>query len=1033
MVDGVSGARTQRQSAYRILVASTPAKLVADRGDVWDTGKVGGDASVAVRYGGPALQSLCDYWWKVKLWDRDGRETAWSAPARFLTGKLRPDDWKGRWIGASARAANGPAGVLGFAVEAGSEDSVQWVQVDLGGRRRIDRVVLHPMRHNDPAAGGWVDGYGFPIRFRLEASDDPDFKAPHRIVDQTGGDFPNPGWKPVSFGADGLEARYVRLTVTRLWRRAPNLPFVYTLGELQVFSGQQNAALHAPVTASSAVEGYGWSKQQLTDGLALSPDAESPPAERLRYPHGAFYLRKELMVPKPVRRAVVAFSGLGWSELAIDGKRVDDALMAPGLTQYDRRTPYRVLDVSDWFKTPGRKTLQVTLFDGWYALSRDPWVHQFERRPYVDQPKLILDLHLEYMDGASAVISSDETWNWSQGPVTRSWICEADSDLRLKPGDGGWKPVKVVSGPAGRLVADRDRPTRVVEVLKPVSLENRAGEWVYSFDRQFQGFVRFHTHGPAGTKVRLVTTGIRGRAGITPRTFTAILAGLGVEEFAPRETYTAISKVFVSGTADPPALQDLEGCQVSGVAEDSGGFQCSDDLSNWIHESVKRTQANYVTFLPNDPTREFKGWTQDIQSMFWSAQYLFQSQAMYERWERDMLDNQGPDGNLPEVAPGPVLDDGYNSPWWGGCAVWLPREVELYDGDSTLQNEAYPSIKRYLEFLARQPGGIQDWGLGDWLAWEGTPRAIVNTPAAIHFARIAAQTAERIGQASDAARFRALSKEWLANFNQRFFDPSTGIYGVPGSQAAVEGSASGIYPALRHSEWWAGNRPCTQAGQVIPIELNLVPETVKEKANDALRREIEAHGSHLSTGFVATPYLLKWLGENAPELGRTVTTARDFPSWYGMTVGADSDLMMETWNGGQALMPSLGGNIAAWDMEALLGIRPDPQGAGFKRILIRPGMAHDLHWAEGWYDSARGRIVVRWRKRGDTLALDVTIPANTTATVYLPVRSAVDITESGKPLSQVAGVQLLSMQKELAEISVDSGSYRFRSRTRDKA
>jgi hypothetical protein len=213
-------------------------------------------------------------------------------------------DWRGEWIGAPAAARTDA--VLGLAVESASADQVNWVQVDLGRSTRIDRVVLHPMVHDDPPAGGRFEGYGFPLRFKLEAAADDRFAAPTVIADHTAADYPNPGARPVVF-ATAVTARFVRLTVTRSWRRGPGLPHVYTLGELEVLAEGRNVARGAPVAASASTEGYGWGKAQLTDGRALVP--ATPPGEGRAFPHGALYLRRAVTVDKPVTGAVVRSAG----------------------------------------------------------------------------------------------------------------------------------------------------------------------------------------------------------------------------------------------------------------------------------------------------------------------------------------------------------------------------------------------------------------------------------------------------------------------------------------------------------------------------------------------------------------------------------------------------------------------------------------------------------------------------------------------------------------------------------------------------
>ncbi len=328
--------RGQKQTACRILVASSRELLDRDRADFWDSGKMAGDQSVAVIYRGKPLPSGKALWWKVMAWDKDGKPIEWRRTDQFVTGKFAADDWKGRWIGASE----------------------------------------------------------------------------------------NPRHKPV-------------------------------------------------------------------------------------------YLRKEITIAKPVKRATVFFCGLGQSELTIEGKKVGDYLLAPGFTTYDKRVQYLVFDVTDRFAEPGVKALGVVLFDGWYALIHDPWVHRFHTNPYIDKPKLLLDLHLEYEDGTEEVVSSDASWQWSYGPIRRAWLCEADINKQLdmpgwdSAGFAGkdWKKVSLVSAPAGRLVSQKELPTRFVESIKPERLEfdESSRTWIYYFNREFTGFFSFRAAGTPGKQVQVIT------------------------------------------------------------------------------------------------------------------------------------------------------------------------------------------------------------------------------------------------------------------------------------------------------------------------------------------------------------------------------------------------------------------------------------------------------------------------------------------------------------------------------------------------
>jgi alpha-L-rhamnosidase len=759
------------------------------------------------------------------------------------------------------------------------------------------------------------------------------------------------------------------------------------------------------------------------------------PAARA-HPHGAVYLRKDMAVEKPVNKATVFFCGLGFSELSIDGKKVGDYVIGPGFTDYDKRVQYLVFDVTERMKGPGNRRLDVILADGWYALEKDPWVHRLETKPYVDKPKLLLDLYVEYQDGTEDVFVSDESWTWSEGEITRSWIAQEDIDLRPS-GDAGrnWRPAVGVKGPRGKLVSQKEPPTRVVEEIKPLSMRYDPAKksCVWDFGRTFNGWVRLQSLGSAGTCLSITSIpGVTGTDGAPqPKSWTShfTLAGTGnYERYEPRFFHTGIRSIEVTGLESAPAQDDLVGCQISSMQTPAGDFACSDETVTALHDTVRRTVVSYTTFLPNDPMREWKAWTQDIQSMFGSAFYLFaESQTMYARWQDDMLDSQRQDGNIANVAPGPVFD-AYNSPWWGGCAVWLPREWELAYGDDRMLRASYSQMKRYVDFLEAEgakTGGLQDWGLGDWLAIEETPKALVNTAAHYHYAGVVCRTAKRLGLLEDADHYAAMADRVKAVFNQKFLDPETGIYGEKGWQVRKgNGEVPGGLAPL-HSLWWNGDRPCTQAGQVLPLALGLVPNEVRPKVEASLLREIEAHKGQLSTGFVSTIYLLDVLMDLNPEMGWRLTTARPFPSWFSMTLGSGNDLMKETWAGGSALMPSLGGNFARWCYRGLAGIRPDPDAPGFKHMVIKPAVVGDLEWVKSHHDSPYGRIVSNWKRSDAGLTMEVEIPPNTMATVFVPTKDVAAVTESGKPIAKAKGVKFLRMENGAAVYEVGSGRYVF--------
>jgi len=354
----VAGARDKSQTAYRILVASSSARLARDQGDLWDSGKVVSNACVAVPYRGQPLVSAQQAFWKVCAWDEQGRRTAWSKPAAWTMGWLNQGDWQGaEWMGAADASAS-----LGYAVESATTAAVKWVQVDLGANASLDTVLIRPQYHNDPGTGGWIAGYGFPLRFKVELSSVADFSTSIVIADHTAADFTNPGNTALSLRASGVSARYIRFTATQLWQRGAGLNCVFTLAEIEAVSGASNIALGKPVSASDSYEGSGWSKNHLTDGKYQ----QALPQVLLDNPGAAILLRKEFSISKPVKRALAAIGTVGYSELTLNGTKAGDAQLSPEYTDYRKRVPYVMHDVTASV-VQGPNVLGVTLANGFAA------------------------------------------------------------------------------------------------------------------------------------------------------------------------------------------------------------------------------------------------------------------------------------------------------------------------------------------------------------------------------------------------------------------------------------------------------------------------------------------------------------------------------------------------------------------------------------------------------------------------------------------------------------------------------------------
>jgi hypothetical protein len=242
-----SDENAKAQTAWQVCVSSSAALMALDKGDLWDSGRVASDDTAHVPYRGAALASSQQVFWKVRVWDEAGAVSAWSEPASWTMGLLSPEHWRAQWIAGQCSEPAANARPIGYhATEARRSNDTKWVQVDLGKSVPISAVTLLPMRHANR------DGFAFPVRFKVEAANEATFTRPTLVADHTGRDFPNPGVKPVSYKATNLSARYVRVTATTLWKR--DTMYCFALRQLQVTSGENNAALGAAVSHFDSVE-----------------------------------------------------------------------------------------------------------------------------------------------------------------------------------------------------------------------------------------------------------------------------------------------------------------------------------------------------------------------------------------------------------------------------------------------------------------------------------------------------------------------------------------------------------------------------------------------------------------------------------------------------------------------------------------------------------------------------------------------------------------------------------------------------------
>jgi hypothetical protein len=331
--------------------------------------------------------------------------------------------------------------------------------------------------------------------------------------------------------------------------------------------------------------------------------------------------------------------------------------------------------------------------------------------------------------------------------------------------------------------------------------------------------------------------------------------------------------------------------------------------------------------------------------------------------------------------------------------VLVPWQVYQFYGDLSLLRKHYEGMQRYVAYLgSAAPDHIVRHGLADWFALAATPAPQVATAFYYLDLTVLEKTARLLGKEDDARRYARQAGEVRQAYNARFYEPSKRRY------------AQG-----------------TQTANALPVVLAIVDPADRTAVVEEIVRDIHRRGNALTAGDVGYRYLLRALADNGrSDVVFAMNRGADHPG-YGMILAKGNTSLPEPWDGGDQASSNhfMLGHIMEWFYADLAGIRPDPAAPGFQRIVIKPTPVGNVTWVKARYDCGYGRIVSNWRRTGDGLTMEVTIPANTRATVFVPGGDPKSVLESGVSASRAEGVTFLRREAAAAVYEVGSGTYRF--------
>lgn len=755
-------------------------------------------------------------------------------------------------------------------------------------------------------------------------------------------------------------------------------------------------------------------------------------------------LRKTFGVKPALRHAVMHVSGLGQYELTINGKKAGDQLFSPGWSDYRKTVLYDTYDITKQLQ-PGSNAIGIMLGNGIYNIMPDS-VRYVKFLSSFGPLKVIASLKLEYADGSIQTIGTDQSWKIAPGPVTYSnYYGGEDYDARLEPdgwntatfNEAGWANAIACPSPGGELkgLSCAAAPVKAIEKLAPVKVVKLKPDlWVYDLGQNASVMPEISVKGVRGAFVRIIPSELLKPDGtvdrssvcqgaVLPAWWQYTLKSGSSEQWFPKFFYQGGRYLQVElhpapGETALPVIEILKGVVVHSSSPPIGNFSSSNDLFNRIYTLVRWAQrSNMMSIMTDCPAREKQGWLEELQLNGPALRYNFNMAALFRKAMNDMSDSQLESGLVPDIAPeffhaSANTNNGFrNSPEWGSSFIIVPWQQYLFSGDMSLMRDYFPKMKRYVAFLeATSKDNIVHTGLGDWYdigpkpAWGSqlTPVSFTATATYFYDNQLMSKMAALLGLKSDAETYAQKAEVIRQAFNKEFYKAGSNSYAT-GSNTTY----------------------------AMPLYLGIAnPENRKTLVNN-LVADIRKQGNAFNSGEVGYRYLLGALSdEGYSDVLYDMNNQSDRPG-YGYELKMGATALTEKWDAGGGSSGSqnhfMSGEISQWFFEGLAGIVADESGAGFKKVLIKPAAAGDLKWVKGTYRTVSGLVATKWERRGNVFLLDVNIPPNTQATVYIPTSEKRTVKENGKSTKNTPDIKFIKYENGRAVYEIRSGNYHFQS------
>lgn len=961
--------RGQYQSAYQILVSLSNELLNQHIGSEWDTGKISAQDSQHIVYQGKKLESRAHYFWKVKVWDREGRESAWSEISFWEMGLLEEQAWKAQWI--TAPFLEEPdlepdllhdIPVIWDAVQSPADSASQQIRYFRFGfdtkdlpiqaaklqTLATDSLLIYVNHHNEGLYYPYEQSVTLDITDLLEC-----------------------GSNVIACKADGVNKGFIAV-----------ISITYCNGESELFSTADDDGWRVndhiePEWASIAFNDSHW---RTAVSIGRCGQGNWSTYKRILYPVNKSYgpcpvFGYNFKLTKSVKKARLYVSALGLYQSKLNGMKIGNDLFTPGWTDYRQRIPYQTYDITPSLQS-GDNVIEAVVGPGWYAGNLGI-VGPFH---YGAKIAFRAQLHIEFVDDTSEIYFTDEQWSAAESPVVEADIYMGETYDARKELSPQWQKASLLSPlPTGLMQAQMGPPIRENLQLTPQSLTRlNASTYLLDMGQNMVGWARIKVTGPRGTRItiryaeRLGEDGRLYRANLrtAKQTDVYLLKGGMEEQYEPAFTYHGFQYVEIEGFPGELTLDKVVGIVVYSAAEEVGNMETSHSLINRLIANISWSQRGNFFGIPLDcPQRDERlGWLGDAHAYARTATYNMNCAGFYGKWLTDIREAQRDNGAYTDVAP--FVDYfGVGNVFFGDGGVIMPWVLYKVYADDRFIKAHYPSMKKWIDYLVKDSDEQllrRTLSYADHLSYGAeTPQTLINAAFFAYSVKLVAEMAGVIGKTGDAAEYMLLFKKLKLGFQTEF--------------VAQDGRIS-----------------CgTQTAYILALKFGLLPDELEPKALQYLLENIKDNKDHLTTGFMGVSYALSVLSE----FGEIDTAFRlllqeSFPSWlYPVKHGATT--IWERWDGWVEEIglqdPEMNsfnhfalGSVGEWIYRYLAGVDLAEDAYGFQRFLIRPCLGGNFTWVSCRYKTLYGWIESSWEIKADIFTLKVEIPVNTTAEIAVP-------------------------------------------------